>query len=80
MRFYWRATLRMSRPLFEQLGSSRSLPSGHSTRRLIFSNVSLTIGGFKAIDYFEDGSLYLLDVPGVRAFTTPDTAHSLVLP
>ena len=27
----------------------------------------LLIGGFKAIDYFEDGSFYLLQTPGVSA-------------
>ncbi|KAG2019080.1 hypothetical protein GB937_005371 [Aspergillus fischeri] len=28
------------------------------------SHSTIEIGGFKAIDYFEDGSLYLLDAPG----------------
>jgi hypothetical protein len=27
---------------------------------------ALEIGGFKAHDYFGDGSFYMLDVPGVR--------------
>jgi hypothetical protein len=40
--------------------------SGKTVNKVPFSRSSLTIGGFRAIDYFEDGSFYLLDVPGVR--------------
>lgn len=30
-----------------------------------FNNSKLSFGGFPAVDYFGDGSLYLLDSPGV---------------
>ncbi|KAH8586260.1 beta-lactamase-like protein [Bisporella sp. PMI_857] len=33
-------------------------------RELDFSSQELTIGGFRAIDFFLDGSFYLLDTPG----------------
>ena len=33
-------------------------------RELDFSNAEFNIGGFRAIDYFEDGSFYLLSAPG----------------
>jgi hypothetical protein len=39
--------------------------SGKTVNTVPFSNSNLTIGGFRAIDHFEDGSFYLLDVPGV---------------
>jgi glyoxylase-like metal-dependent hydrolase (beta-lactamase superfamily II) len=38
--------------------------TGRSVREVDFSTSSLTIGGFRAIDYFQDGSFYLLDAPG----------------
>lgn len=38
--------------------------TGRSVRELDFSISNLTIGGFHAINYFQDGSLYLLDAPG----------------
>ncbi|KAK6984827.1 Metallo-beta-lactamase superfamily protein [Favolaschia claudopus] len=42
-------------------------PSDTATRKLVpldFTNSPLVIGGFKSLDYFGDGSFYLLDVPG----------------
>jgi hypothetical protein len=39
--------------------------------RLNLDEGSLEIGGFKAHDYFEDGSFYVLDVPGVRTDSIP---------
>ncbi|KAI0516786.1 beta-lactamase-like protein [Xylaria bambusicola] len=38
--------------------------AGHEVQELDFENSSLKIGGLTAIDYFEDGSFYLLDAPG----------------
>ncbi|KAK5637084.1 hypothetical protein RRF57_012796 [Xylaria bambusicola] len=38
--------------------------AGHEVDELNFENSSLKIGGLAAIDYFGDGSLYLLDAPG----------------
>lgn len=37
--------------------------SGRNVRELKYGG--LKIGDFDALDYFEDGSLYLLDAPGV---------------
>lgn len=53
---------------------------GRELREIDFDATPLTIGRFQAYDYFDDGSLYLLDSPG-HAFghinalvrTTPDT-------
>ncbi|KAJ7717789.1 hypothetical protein B0H16DRAFT_1897812 [Mycena metata] len=38
--------------------------AGRKLVPIVFDESSLQIGGFKAHDYFGDGSLYLLDVPG----------------
>ena len=38
--------------------------TGRSVRELDFSTTSMSIGGFRAIDYFQDGSFFLLDAPG----------------
>ncbi|KAL8685265.1 MAG: hypothetical protein Q9218_007871 [Villophora microphyllina] len=38
---------------------------GRNLREIAF-NSNLQIGGYKAFDYFGDGSFYLLDSPGVR--------------
>ncbi|KAJ7454588.1 beta-lactamase-like protein [Mycena galericulata] len=38
--------------------------AGHSLQTLDFDNANLTISGMPAIDYFGDGSFYLLDTPG----------------
>ncbi|KAJ7446752.1 beta-lactamase-like protein [Mycena latifolia] len=37
---------------------------GHDVHELSFEETNLTFSGLKAIDYFGDGSLYLLDTPG----------------
>jgi hypothetical protein len=42
-----------------------SPPRGHTLRKIDFSSTTLAIGGFAAVDFFGDGSFYLLDVPGV---------------
>jgi hypothetical protein len=34
-------------------------------REISFDESDLEIGGFRALDYFGDGSFYLLDAPGV---------------
>lgn len=36
---------------------------GRSVRELVFSD-QLVVAGYRAIDYFEDGSFYILDTPG----------------
>ncbi|KAJ7226991.1 hypothetical protein GGX14DRAFT_627744 [Mycena pura] len=41
--------------------------TGHRLITLDFSDSSVEIGGLKAIDYFGDGSFYILDVPGHQA-------------
>ncbi|KAF8067629.1 beta-lactamase-like protein [Lyophyllum atratum] len=38
--------------------------SGHKVTDVVFDGSNLRIGGFRAVDYLGDGSLYLLDVPG----------------
>jgi hypothetical protein len=38
--------------------------TGRSVCEVDFSSNSLTIGGFRAIDYFQDASFYLLEAPG----------------
>ncbi|KAJ7175836.1 hypothetical protein C8R46DRAFT_71192 [Mycena filopes] len=38
--------------------------AGRKTVPLNFDESKLTIGGLRALDFFEDGSFYLLDVPG----------------
>ncbi|EWC48878.1 hypothetical protein DRE_00183 [Drechslerella stenobrocha 248] len=54
--------------------------AGRVVTELSFAATSLTIGGMKAIDFFHDGSFYLLDAPGhavghinALARTTSDT-------
>ncbi|KAI9046039.1 MBL fold metallo-hydrolase [Aspergillus affinis] len=57
--------------------------SGRNLREITFNGPgSITIGQFRALDYFEDGSFYLLDSPGhavghlcglARTTTSPDT-------
>lgn len=53
-----------------------------TVREISFDDTPLTVGRFRAIDYFNDGSLYLLDSPGhtighmcalARTSTSPDT-------
>ncbi|GLB39286.1 putative metallo-beta-lactamase superfamily protein [Lyophyllum shimeji] len=38
--------------------------SGRKVTEVDFNSSKATIGGFRAVDFFRDGSLYLLDVPG----------------
>ncbi|KAJ6605074.1 beta-lactamase-like protein [Mycena sp. CBHHK59/15] len=38
--------------------------AGHKVTQVNFDAANLTISGFKAIDYFNDGSFYLLNTPG----------------
>ncbi|KAJ7668059.1 hypothetical protein B0H17DRAFT_1088297, partial [Mycena rosella] len=38
--------------------------TGHNITKIDFSHANLTFSGLKAIDYFGDGSFYLLDTPG----------------
>lgn len=40
---------------------------GRAVREIDFSQSSLTIGGFRAVDFFEDGSFYLLNGAGHTA-------------
>ncbi|KAJ7048511.1 beta-lactamase-like protein [Mycena amicta] len=57
----------MSMETYETDPQSALLPSDFAGRNLVkidFDHTKLTIGGFKAHDYFGDGSFYLLDVPG----------------
>jgi hypothetical protein len=53
---------------------------GREVREISFSESNLKVGAFPAVDYFGDGSFYLLDSPGhavghmcALARTTPDT-------
>jgi hypothetical protein len=39
--------------------------SGHKLTEINFAVSNLTFSGLKAIDYFGDGSFYLLNTPGV---------------
>ncbi|KAJ7022736.1 hypothetical protein C8F04DRAFT_1223799 [Mycena alexandri] len=41
--------------------------AGRNLVRLDFDTAPLVIGGLKAVDFFEDGSFYILDVPGHQA-------------
>jgi hypothetical protein len=38
---------------------------GREVREIEFDNAGLHLGHFRAMDYFGDGSFYLLDSPGV---------------
>lgn len=42
--------------------------SGRNVIEVNFNESSLSIGDFQAVDYFKDGSLYLLNAPGVSAY------------
>jgi hypothetical protein len=54
------------------------LSSGRKLAPLNFEESSLEIGGFKARDFFEDGSFYVLDVPGVSTHSICATKSLLV--
>ncbi|KAF7325111.1 Metallo-beta-lactamase superfamily protein [Mycena kentingensis (nom. inval.)] len=41
--------------------------AGHNVKRVAFAKSKLAIGGLAAVDYFDDGSLYLLHTPGHRS-------------
>ena len=45
--------------------------TGRNLRQISFADESqgLTIGGFSAMDFFGDGSFYLLETPGVSSMT-----------
>lgn len=51
-------------PAFAGAGLLESDFAGKKITKLPFNRTSLKIGGFSAIDFFKDSSLYLLDVPG----------------
>ena len=44
---------------------------GRPIREVNFDETALKIGQFKALDYFGDGSFYLLDSPGVSIRALP---------
>lgn len=46
---------------------------GRNLREISFDS-KFQIGGYAALDYFEDGSFYLLDSPGVSNLATPSNA------
>ncbi|KAJ7151136.1 hypothetical protein C8R46DRAFT_1007946 [Mycena filopes] len=55
---------------YETNPRSTLLPSDLAGRKLVhldFDTSTLVIGGLRALDYFEDGSFYILDVPGHQA-------------
>ncbi|KAK5135781.1 hypothetical protein LTR08_004607 [Meristemomyces frigidus] len=37
---------------------------GRSVREVDFANSTMTIGGFRAVDFFDDGAFWLLEAPG----------------
>lgn len=41
---------------------------GRNVREISFTDSSLRLGRFRALDYFGDGSFYLLDAPGVSPY------------
>ena len=51
---------------------------GRSLREINFDNTGLKLGQFKALDYFGDGSFYLLDCPGV-SFNDPFGSWRMVI-
>ncbi|KAL8856492.1 MAG: hypothetical protein Q9178_006891 [Gyalolechia marmorata] len=63
-------------PAYPTEPSSPIRESDYADRQLreISFDFDLTIGGYKALDYFGDGSFYLLDSPGFRP------SHTLPLP
>ncbi|KAF7325112.1 Metallo-beta-lactamase superfamily protein [Mycena kentingensis (nom. inval.)] len=55
--------------------------AGHNLTRIDFSSSKVTIGSLKAIDFFKDSSLFLLDTPGhvaghMTALATPRTTSA----
>ncbi|KAJ7250503.1 beta-lactamase-like protein [Mycena haematopus] len=51
-------------PAFPNASLQTSDFAGHTITNLDFATANLTFGGLKAVDYFDDGSFYLLDTPG----------------
>ncbi|KAF7356299.1 Metallo-beta-lactamase superfamily protein [Mycena venus] len=51
-------------PEFANASLQASDFADHKITKLDFANASLTFSGLKAVDYFGDGSFYLLDTPG----------------
>ncbi|KAF7359212.1 Metallo-beta-lactamase superfamily protein [Mycena sanguinolenta] len=51
-------------PTFANASLQESDFAGHNLTKVDFSTAKLTFSGLKAIDYFGDGSFYLLDTPG----------------
>ncbi|KAF7370279.1 Metallo-beta-lactamase superfamily protein [Mycena sanguinolenta] len=51
-------------PTFPNATLQESDFAGHNITKLDFTVAELTFSGLKAIDYFDDGSFYLLDTPG----------------
>jgi hypothetical protein len=47
--------------------------AGRYVREMSFDESDLEIGGFRVLDYFGDGSFYLLDAPGVSPSPTYDS-------
>ena len=43
---------------------------GRQVRQIEFDDAGLHLGQFRAVDFFGDGSFYLLDSPGVRLLAT----------
>jgi hypothetical protein len=60
-----------------------SIRSGREVKEIEFTPGGLTIGGLPTYDYFGDGSLYLLNTPGVSVstcyLTLPPGLTSLVI-
>ncbi|KAJ7097367.1 hypothetical protein C8R44DRAFT_989069 [Mycena epipterygia] len=51
--------------------------AGHNITKLDFSATNLTFSGLKAIDYFGDGSFYLLDTPApTRSYKRPRACYT----
>ncbi|KAJ6530038.1 hypothetical protein DFH09DRAFT_1093716 [Mycena vulgaris] len=49
--------------------------AGHNVTKLNFARSRLTFSGLKAIDFFNDGSFYLLDTPGHALLTSEEPQH-----
>ncbi len=44
------------------------VPSGRKVTELNLNDFTLTIGDYEVLDYFSDGSFYILNSPGVKFF------------
>ncbi|KAI0868623.1 beta-lactamase-like protein [Hypoxylon argillaceum] len=51
-------------PAKEEAAFNESDVAGHEVQEIDFGSSSIKIGAFTAVDYFNDGSFYLLDTPG----------------